>query len=119
MHDAGTLFAANAAEIVDVVQKGVDQGTAGMACCRMDDHTSGLVDHSNVAVLIENRKRQLFRLGLSFDRVQNRERNLLTDLDRLIRLGWPSGDLHVGFLYHPVDPPSRPGGPQRGPTTSP
>ena len=62
MHDPGPLLAADAAEIVDVVQQRVDQRAARMARRRMDDHPRGLVDHDEVVVLVEDRQRQRFGL---------------------------------------------------------
>ncbi len=44
MHDAGPQLAADAAQIVDVVQQGVDQRPVGVAGGGVDDHAGRLVD---------------------------------------------------------------------------
>ena len=59
----GPLLAADAAQIVDVVQQRVDQRAAGMAGRRVHDHAGRLVDDDEVAILVDDRERQ--RLGLA------------------------------------------------------
>src|SRR5262245_43658736 len=55
MHNPRPLLAANAAEIRHVVKKGVDQRAARMTRGGMDDHSRGLVDDDDIAILIEDR----------------------------------------------------------------
>ena len=59
--DAGALLAADAAEARDVVQQCVDQGAAGVAYGRVDDHAGRLVHHHQVGVVMNDRDRE--RLG--------------------------------------------------------
>ena len=66
MHDAGPQLAADAAEILDVMEQRVDQRAAAMAGRRMDDHSGRLVEHDEVAVLEDDQERQ--RLGLRHGR---------------------------------------------------
>ena len=61
VHDPRPLLAADAAEIVHVMEQRVDQRAGRMAGGRMHDHPGRLVDHDEVAVLVENRQRQRFR----------------------------------------------------------
>jgi hypothetical protein len=58
MHDAGPCFAADAAEIGHVVKERVDERAGRMTRARMDHHASLLVQHGDVAVLVENLKRE-------------------------------------------------------------
>ena len=60
MDDPRPLLTADAAEIGDVMEKGIHQGSARVARRRMDNHTGRLVDDDEVLVLIENRQRQCF-----------------------------------------------------------
>ena len=45
-------------------QQGVDQGAVGIAGRRMNDHALGLVDHEQVAVLIDDVQRDILGPGL-------------------------------------------------------
>ncbi len=54
MNDAWPLLPADAAQIVDVMEQGVDQRAARMAGRRMHDHARRLVDHDHVAVLVDD-----------------------------------------------------------------
>ena len=49
MHDAGPLLAADAAQVVDVMEQRVDQRAAGVSGGRMHDHARRLVDDDEVA----------------------------------------------------------------------
>ena len=51
VNDARPLLAADAAEIVDVVQQRVDERAATVTGRRMHDHSRGLVDNEQVLVL--------------------------------------------------------------------
>ena len=62
MHDARPLLAADAAQIVDMMQQRVDQRAAGVAGRRMHDHSGRLVDDDEIAVLVDDRQRQRLRL---------------------------------------------------------
>ena len=52
----GPHLAADAAEIVDVVQQRVDQRAARVAGGRVHDHPGRLVDDDEVGVLVEDRR---------------------------------------------------------------
>ena len=55
VHDARPLLAADAAQIVDMVEQRVDQRAARVAGRRVHDHAGRLVDDDEVGVLIEDR----------------------------------------------------------------
>ena len=61
VHDARPFLAADAAEIVDVMEQRVHQRAARVAGGRMHDHAGRLVDDDDVAVLVDDRQRQRFR----------------------------------------------------------
>ena len=84
MHDAGPLLAADAAEIVDVVQQRVDERAAGMPGRRMHDHARRLVDDDQVVVLVEDGQRQRFGLRRRVDRL----RDVDADLPGPVFTGW-------------------------------
>jgi hypothetical protein len=63
MHDTRTLLAADAAQIVDVVEQRVDERPAGVAGGGMDDHARRLVHDDDVVVLIDDGERQGFGAG--------------------------------------------------------
>ena len=71
VHDAGPLLAADAAQIVDVVEQRVDQRSARVAGRRMHDHAGRLVDDDEVrdpgtgwaAAALPGRRRRVDRLG--------------------------------------------------------
>ena len=73
MHDAGTDFAADAAQVLDVVQQRVDERAGRIAGGGMDDHARGLVDDHDVGVVEQDLERQVFR--------QRRRRLRLGQLD--------------------------------------
>src|SRR5579859_4486418 len=66
MDDAGTMFASAAGKFADVVKQGVDQCSGSHARAHMNHHPSGLVDHHQVVILIDNTHRQIFRHGAQF-----------------------------------------------------
>jgi hypothetical protein len=59
--DAGSAFAPDPTEVVDMVQERIDQGTIRVTCGRMHDHARRLVDDDEVAVFVHDVNRQ--RLG--------------------------------------------------------
>ena len=103
MHDPGPLLAADAAQIVDVVQQRVDQRAARMAGRRMDDHPGRLVDDDEVVVLVEDRQRQRFGLRHRVDRRRRIDDDLLAALHRLVRLGLAPADADVALLDQPLN----------------
>ena len=54
MDDAGPQLAADAAQVVDLVQQRVDQRAAGVAGGGMHDHAGRLVHHDEVRVLVDD-----------------------------------------------------------------
>ena len=63
--NTGTHHAADAGQAVPAMgQQGVDQGAVGIAGRRMNDHALGLVDHEQVAVLIDDVQRDILGPGL-------------------------------------------------------
>ena len=63
VHDARAQLAADAAQVVDVVQQGIHHRAAAVAGGRMHDHARRLVDHDHVGVFVEDRQRQVFGDG--------------------------------------------------------
>ena len=84
MHDAGPLFSADPAEVVDMVQQGIHQCACRVAGGRVYDHSCGLVDDDQIGILVENGDRQglgpWFRLG----RFRNFDGDALAALDRAV-----------------------------------
>jgi len=62
MHDARTLDAADAGQVLAVMQQGVDERAGVCARRGMHDHIRRLVDDDDVAVLIDDVQRDVFRL---------------------------------------------------------
>ena len=58
--DAGAQCAADAGKIVGMGQHGIDERAVFRAGRRMDDHAPRLVDHQQIAILIDDRERQGF-----------------------------------------------------------
>ena len=71
MDDTRPLLAADAAQIVDVVEQRVHERPARMTGRGMNDHAGGLVHHDEIVVLIQDRQRKRFGLRLRFDRFWN------------------------------------------------
>ena len=62
MHDAGSQFAADSAEIRDVVQESVDERSRRMTRTWVNDHSWRLVDDDDVRVLMKDFQRRRFGL---------------------------------------------------------
>ena len=62
VHDAGPLHPANAAEILHVIEQGVDQRAAFIARGGMHHHAARLDHHGQVRILIEDFKRDVLLL---------------------------------------------------------
>ena len=106
MDDAGAQLAADAAQVVDVVEQGVDQRAVGVAGGRMDDHARGLVDDHDVGVLVDDVERQRLRLRRGGRRRRHVDDHFLLRLDReagLDLLGADAGDLDLAVLDQPLD----------------
>ena len=61
--DAGAQFAADAAQVVKVVQERVDERAVLIAGGGVNDHAAGLQDDGEIVILIENRERNFLRDG--------------------------------------------------------
>ena len=107
VHDPRPLLAADAAEVVDVMEECVDQRPGRMAGGRMHDHSRRLVDHDEVAVLKENRQWQRLRLRRRFERLRNVDGDDLSRLDRLIGFGAAARHLDRALLDQALDVRSR------------
>ena len=80
--DAGAELAADAGEVADVVEQGVDEGARAVAGRGMHDDARRLVDRDQVLVLVEDRERD--RLGLDRDgaRLRHLDRDVLAGAHR-------------------------------------
>ena len=78
MDDAGAQFAADAAQVVKVVQERVDERAVLIAGGGVNDHAAGLQDDGEIVILIENCERNFLRDGHSGLRRGNRQDNNLT-----------------------------------------
>ena len=104
MHDAGPLLAADAAEVVDVVEQRVDQRAAGVAGRRMHDHAGRLVDDDQVVVLIEDRRAAALRAAAP----ASTGSGISTRSPRPALTGWfalacAPGDLDLAVLDQPLN----------------
>lgn len=64
VHDAGAHLAADAAEVVDVMQQGIHERAIGIALGGMHDESGWFVDDDDVAVLKEDRDGDVLRFDL-------------------------------------------------------
>ena len=103
MDDARPLLAADAAEIVDVVEQRIDERAARVAGGGMDDHARRLVDDDEIVVLIQDGQRQRFGLRLGFDRLGDRHGHVLAGSHRLVRLDGASLEQDVALLDQPLN----------------
>ena len=87
MHDARTLLAADAAQIVDVMEQRVHQRAAGVAGGGMHDHARRLVHDDEVGILIDDGERQRLGGRRRVHRFENLDGDLLSGFHRLIGLG--------------------------------
>lgn len=46
-----------------MIQNRIDERTAIMSCCRMNDHPLWLIDHKQIRILVKNIERNIFRLN--------------------------------------------------------
>src|ERR1051326_3203173 len=103
MDDSGAPLAADAAQIVDVMEQRVDERAARMSGGGMDDHARRLVDDDQVAILVDDVERQRFGLRLGIDRLRDQDFDLLSTAHALIRPGGAPVDLHVAVFDQPLD----------------
>ena len=103
VHDAGPLLAADAAEIVHVVEQRVDERAAGMSRRRMHHHPRRLVDDDEIVILIEDGERQRFGLRRRVDWLWDVDGDVLSRLDRLVRFRRAVRDEHAALFDQPLD----------------
>src|SRR5436309_11259270 len=103
MDDARPLFAADAAQVVDVMEQGVYERSAGMSRRRMNDHSRRLVDDDDIWILIKDGQRQRFRLRDGIRRFGNVDGDGDPGFHRLIRLCRPAADADMAVLDQPLD----------------
>ena len=97
VHDAGTLFASDARQVVaTMVQERIDERAVGIAGGRMHDQADGLIDHEEVVILEEDIKGDV--LGDDFGRLGIGEMNR----DAVARR---NGSFGTGFLVIEEDVP--------------
>src|ERR1051326_7939063 len=103
MDDSGAPLAADAAQIVDVMEQRVDERAARMSGGGMDDHARRLVDDDQVAILVDDVERQRFGLRLGIDRLRDQDFDLLSTPHALIRPGGAPGALHAARFDQALD----------------
>ena len=111
--DARPPLAADAAQIVHVVQERVDERAARVAGGRMHDHARRLVHDDQVAILVDDRQRQGFRARRRIDRIGNLDGDGLAGLHRQVRLGLAPVHAHVPVLDQALNVRSRLAGEDR------
>jgi len=77
MNDAGTLFPADPRQTGAVIEERIDQRVFAMTCAGMNNEPRGLVDHDEIIVFEENRKRDLLWQGLDLFQRRFGELNLV------------------------------------------
>ena len=85
MHDAGTQFAADAAQVVNVMQQRIHQRAARVSGGRVHDHASRLVDDHEIGVLVKDRKRKILGKRSTRRRLRDLDGERLTRADRRAR----------------------------------
>src|SRR5437870_43558 len=103
MDDAGPLFAADAAQIADVMEERVDERAARVTGRRMDDHAGRLVDDDEIAILIDDRQRKRFWSRRRVDRLGDVDRDFLSRPDRLVRFGGAPAHANVALFDEPLN----------------
>ncbi len=101
--DARPAFAADAAQVVHVVQERVDERPAGMTGRRVHDHPRRLVHDDQVSILVNDGQRQRFGARLGIDGVWNVHRDGLAGLHGQVGLCFAPVDAHVSVLDEPLD----------------
>src|SRR5579871_1060649 len=107
--DAGAEVAADAGELVEVVEKGVDEGAVvagivGGAGAGVDHHASGLVDDGEVLVFVEDLEGDVLGKGVEGRRVWGAfNLDLLAAVKFLFGLGGSAGDADLAVLDEELD----------------
>ena len=113
MDDAGSFFASDATEIVDVMQEGVNEGSGRVARGRMDDHAGGLVDDDDVVILIHDGQRDRLGLWSCVDRLRDIDADVLPRLEGAVGFCRPTLNLNAAVLDEALDLRPRLVGPHR------
>ena len=108
VHDARTFLAADAAQVVEVMEQRVDERAARVSGRRMHDHAGRLVDDGEIPILIHDGERQRFRLRRRIGRLGDVDGDRLRRLDALIRFRGPSVHEDVPVCNQPLDLRPRP-----------
>jgi hypothetical protein len=83
--DAGAPLAPNPAQVVDMVQERIDQGSVCVTGGRMHDHTGCFVDDNQVAVFVHDINRQCLRRRLGVFWRRNLDENSIAVANRRVR----------------------------------
>jgi hypothetical protein len=103
MHDPRSLLAPDPAEIVDVMEKRIDERSARMSGGRMHHHAGRLVDDDEILVLVEDGQRERLRARRRIDRLGELDADGLAGLHELIGLRFAAGDADQPFPDQPLD----------------
>src|SRR5258708_7475482 len=98
MDDARPKLAADAAEIVYVVQQRIHERAAAVAGGRVYDHPSRLVDHDDVRVLVKDREWKVFGRRGGGSGIRQVDLKRLSGLDRRAGAQASRGARDVAFL---------------------
>ena len=100
VYDSGTQDAIDAAQILSaVIQDCVHERSAPVPGSRMYDHSLGFVDDKNIAVLIKNIDRNIFRFDVRNNFIRKREINLIALRHAQAVSCRPAVQLHIPVLY--------------------
>lgn len=98
MDDAWAHLSADAAEVVTVVEKGIDQGAIGIAGGGVDDETGGFVEDEDVFVLKKDIKRDVLSDDGDRDDFGDDEGDLVSGLQAGASLGRASVQGHMAVF---------------------
>ena len=102
MHDARASLAADATQIVDMMEQRIHQRPGLVSSGGMHDHAGGLVDDDDVRVLIDDRERQVFRRWLRIDQLRQGDGDRATGLDAEVRLRRTAVNMDEPFVDEPL-----------------
>ena len=77
MNDPGTLFPSDPRQTGAVIEQRIDQSVFAMTCAGMNNEPRRLVDHDEIIVFEENRKRDRLWQGLDLFKRRFGELNLI------------------------------------------
>jgi hypothetical protein len=103
VHDARPQLAANPAQVVDVMEQGIDEGAGGVPGTGVHDHPRRLVQHGEIFVLVEDFEWKLFARDIGWRRRRDVDRHRFAFAHRKVRLGGSARDDHATFGDQPLD----------------